>query len=283
VDHGKPINLTDSIRADILQNGSWYTPYTLSASLATNLADGKLAEQIPGTRSIFEDILRVYSLEQHQFPTDPGVCTDICRKLALSAWTAWLRVVEAHIAQEHYSLSTSAMVSEISTTTWLDKAWKQGWHSRQFGRLVRAKSALESIDVDVYYNMDALGIGGKTAITEDWETDAWKNLEHAVQVLKARLDVTLQAYTQAVSVQESITSNKQARQVGYLTSLATLFIPISFVAAIFSMGGNFSAGAKLFWVYWVIAIPLAMTGCILLFTQTGAKLLGHGDMDGSLV
>jgi Mg2+ and Co2+ transporter CorA len=131
--------------------------------------------------------------------------------------------------------------------------------------------------------MDALGIGTKSKCTEDWEAQAWRSLQNAVHVLKSRVDIIAQAYTQAVSVQESMTSNKQARQVGYLTSLATLFIPVSLIAGIFSMGGKFSAGASLFWVYWAISIPIVIAGCILLFTRLGGRALGHAPRNGSFV
>jgi Mg2+ and Co2+ transporter CorA len=43
--------------------------------------------------------------------------------------------------------------------------------------------------------------------------------------------------------------------VGYLTSLATLFLPVLFVAAVFSMGGEYAAGESRFWVFWVIFAP----------------------------
>jgi hypothetical protein len=263
--------------------GSWYAPYNFAAPPPPNTADRRMVGQSPDMQSIFEDILHLYPLEQYQSTTDPRICTDICRKLVLSAWTAWLRVVEAQITQEQYFMSTGKTPTGINTATWLDKSWMQPWQARQFGRLIRAKSALEAIDADLYYNMDALGIGAKRNGTEDWEAEAWRSLQNAVHVLKTKVDIIFQAYTQAVSVQESITSNKQARQVGYLTSLATLFIPVSLIAAIFSMGGKFSAGASLFWVYWAISIPIVIAGCILLFTKLGGRVLGHAPGNESLV
>lgn len=115
--------------------------------------------------------------------------------------------------------------------------------------------------------MDALGIitGGTGSEVEVWEADAWRALRKEVEILKARLDVMSQAYTQAVTVRESITANEQARQVGLLTSLATIF----------SMGGPFAAGERLFWVYWVIAVPIVTFSCVLLFTQLG-RLVWRG-------
>lgn len=92
---------------------------------------------------------------------------------------------------------------------------------------------------------------------------------------------------QAVSVRETITANTQSRQVGYLTFLATLFLPISFIASIFSMGGKFSVGEQLFWVFWAFALPVVEIGFGLLFSKPGQKLVGRllqknafSDIDG---
>ena len=43
-----------------------------------------------------------------------------------------------------------------------------------------------------------------------------------------------------------------------LTALAVIFIPLSYVAALFSMADAFAPGGQLFWVYFVTAVPLAV-------------------------
>jgi hypothetical protein len=47
-----------------------------------------------------------------------------------------------------------------------------------------------------------------------------------------------------------------AKYVNKLTILGMGFVPLSLTASLFSMGGEFSAGRSLFWVYFVISIPL---------------------------
>jgi CorA-like Mg2+ transporter protein len=223
--------------------------------------------------SMFEDVCLLASSMTCQPTENRHSCIDICTRIVLSAWTARLRVTETQIIQEACRMSIGDITNERNVAELLDNSWKQPWHPRNFSRLVMGKSALESIDLEIYRSMDALGIYSKAEILELWEVEAWRSLQQAVQKLKARVDNILQAYMQAVSVRESIISNKQAQQVGYLTSLATVFIPISFVAAIFSMGGDFAAGASHFWVYWSIAVPVLAVGCLLLFTNLGRRTL----------
>ncbi|KAH7013166.1 hypothetical protein EDB80DRAFT_774496 [Ilyonectria destructans] len=267
------IKLNASIEDGLSQAGSWYSTYASGTTLSTITSDLEEAHDSPEMQSSFDDIVLLYR-EQRRSHQTPASCTDICRRLVLSAWTASIRIMEAQIVQEQFNMSIGARVTEFSSATWLDDAWTTPWESRRFGRLIRAKSALESVSADLYHNMDALGIGGKCQITEEWEADAWKSLQYTTDSLKTRVDIILQAYMQAVSVRETITANTQARQVGYLTSLATLFLPISFIASIFSMGGKFSVGEQLFWVFWAFAIPVVGIGCGLLFSKPGRKLIG---------
>lgn len=237
------------------QDGSWYAPFPMDS-----------AEQAPEMRSMFDDILRVYPTRGRQSTADPTSSSDVCRQLVLSAWTAGLRVNEAQVIRKQYQMSVGPGSKTFNPRTWLDRSWTHPWTERDFGRLVRAKSTLESIDSSLLYNMDALGIGGNNHLGEEWEVEAWKSLRSAVQTLKTRVNMISEAYMQAVSVRESIVANTQARQVGYLTSLATLFIPLSFVAAVFSMGGDFAAGQKRFYVFWAISVPITLVAlCVLLF------------------
>ncbi|KAJ5692134.1 hypothetical protein N7462_001557 [Penicillium macrosclerotiorum] len=194
-----------------------------------------------------------------------------------------LRIVETQVIQESCRMSIGSITLERTATELVDNSWAQPWHPRNFARLVMAKSALDSIAWELERNMDALGLYSKTDVLEPWEAEAWDRLRQAVQMLKVKTDNILQAYMQAVSIRESVTSNKQALHVGYLTSLATVFIPISFVAAIFSMGGDFAAGESRFWVYWTIAIPVLAVGCWLLFTSRGRRSLETASAETFLV
>ncbi|KAK1845845.1 magnesium and cobalt transport protein [Colletotrichum chrysophilum] len=218
----------------------------------------------PGMVSLFDDMVLLYPLTMRSSTSDVGCCTDICRRLALSSWTARLRVIESQIAQEHTEMSMENPFTAKSTDELFQRSWTRAWQPKDFRRLVRAATALESIGVELQRNLDALGVNSSDSILSTWEVDAWQNLLRATHLYKSRVDAILQTYMQAVSVRQSITT-------GQLTSMAAIFIPVSLVAAIFSMGGKFAAGESLFWVFWVIAIPMAFIGCILLFSKIGRR------------
>lgn len=155
--------------------------------------------------------------------------------------------------------------------------WARPWRPEDFNRLVRASAVLQSIDTELRSNLDALGVDTSEAqILDPWEVTAWKNLREVIQLQKFRVDSILETYMQAISVRQSINA-------GYLTSMATIFIPVSLVAAVFSMNGEYAAGESLFWVFWVMAIPVTLLGCFLLFTKIGVRLFEQPSAEISAV
>ncbi|KAI0973011.1 hypothetical protein F4678DRAFT_471380 [Xylaria arbuscula] len=187
---------------------------------------------------------------------------------------ARLRIAESEVIRKQIKMSVSPGTYTVNFHTWLDKSWTHPWTQREFGGLMQAKLALVSINTSLSYNMDALGINGESPPGAEWEHKAWNSLQNAVTTLRARVDIMSEAYTQTVSIRESIIANQQARQVGYLTSLATLFVPISFIAAVFSIGGDYAVDEKRFYVFWAVSLPAAVAALsIYLFGGYILKLL----------
>jgi len=257
------IDVTGPELSFLNQTGSWYPPILpcdkpLSASSAA---------------STFKTLTELYPLRERLSTSDPNSCVDYVRILVLSAWTASTRVIESRIMKEQFALSIVGVSQPNSSTSAYERSWTRPWHPQDFARLVQAKSSLKALDWELRRNMDALGIGSQASerTAEAWEADAWQGLRIVIGNLNSRVDTMLQAYMQSISVRETSDANRQARQVGYLTSLATIFIPVSFVAAVFSMGGEFAAGESRFWVFWAIAAPVATVACLMLFGKAGIR------------
>lgn len=60
------------------------------------------------------------------------------------------------------------------------------------------------------------------------------------------------------ALEESFAADRQARNARQLTWVATVIVPCTFVASVFSMGGSFAAGEDLFYVYWAISVPVTI-------------------------
>ncbi|KAM0541671.1 hypothetical protein ACHAPJ_013146 [Fusarium lateritium] len=66
-------------------------------------------------------------------------------------------------------------------------------------------------------------------------------------------------YRQTEAANEQATAaNRTARSSGQLAKIATVAVPCTVAASIFSMNGDFAAGERLFFVYWCVAVPLTV-------------------------
>ena len=76
-----------------------------------------------------------------------------------------------------------------------------------------------------------------------------------------------------ISVEAGEETIDQARRVTRLTVIATVFLPMSFVASIFGMNGRFALDGESWWMYVVVAIPLVLsiTLCGLYFRKSLAQ------------
>lgn len=275
VDRNPSIRVFHPASKGLEQNGSWYPYYQTQVTLGPDSAEWVKSEQAPGMVSLFDDMVLLYPLTARDSTSEMKQCTDVCRRLVLSAWTAWLRIIEAQVTQERRKMSTGDADTAKDLDDILKLSWARPWDTRDFSRLVLASGVLESIEAELRRNVEAMGVGShpQSQILSPWEEDAWRSLQESVKLSKCRVDGILQTYMQVVSVRQSLTASEEAHQVGHLTSLATIFIPASFIAAVLSMGGDFAAGEARFWVFWVIATPMMSLGCFLLFTDVGRRLL----------
>lgn len=74
--------------------------------------------------------------------------------------------------------------------------------------------------------------------------------------LESRVDNLVGVVTDSINLSSALRSLHDARFGLQLSIVGAVFFPITLVAAIFSMGGDYSPGSKHFWIPWVIAVPL---------------------------
>ena len=74
---------------------------------------------------------------------------------------------------------------------------------------------------------------------------------------------------EAMSTQEVEDAQQSLNRLAYLGGI---FLPFSIVAAIFSMGQEFAAGMPLFYVYWVISLPLSLGVIATIYADTIRRL-----------
>ncbi|KAK2603306.1 hypothetical protein N8I77_009771 [Diaporthe amygdali] len=87
---------------------------------------------------------------------------------------------------------------------------------------------------------------------------AWSRLQKKLAELQADITSHMEMFAQRAAFEHAFAANRQARSAAQLTKIATVIVPCTFVASIFSMGGDFAAGEKLFGIYWIVSIPVTL-------------------------
>ena len=76
--------------------------------------------------------------------------------------------------------------------------------------------------------------------------------------VEARIDKIVAVATTSISIQESRQAMDQNAKLAKLTGLATVFVPLSFLASFFSMTNDVASLRKTYWIFFIIAFPLTL-------------------------
>ncbi|KAF4544494.1 Magnesium and cobalt transport protein [Lasiodiplodia theobromae] len=201
------------------------------------------------------------------FPSikDPFSATIYVRHLVRSLWEEWIsrnlasiheneladlkehkgpRAFEHHGGKSHRALKDYQKLVDLCHRVRLDK------------------KAVRSISW-AFRNEDSKN--DQEGIEEDKRV--WSFLEERLNLLEEQIGEWMNMFAQRAALEEALEANRQARSAGQLTKLATAAVPCSIVAAVFSMGGEFAAGERLFFVFWTITLPV--TFILLLWVLQG--------------
>ncbi|KAK4452214.1 hypothetical protein QBC34DRAFT_436010 [Podospora aff. communis PSN243] len=172
------------------------------------------------------------------------------------------------------------------------RAWNLEWEGRRFTRLWKKREELELMRFKLKLNIgtvqtlfsedtdlgrrsrerlatdDKVEESGKNAplrrleqqqVRSQMKLDLaeWENLELMADYADEMIKRITESYLQTVAACQASAATAQANFVGQITKMASVFVPVSLIAAIFSMGGNFAAGSSMFWIFWAISMPIA--------------------------
>jgi hypothetical protein len=223
--------------------------YSAFPDLPLNEGDWEASQQSPKMWSMYNDIIRLYQTEQYEMIQIP----ELCRRMVLWSWRAQVNLSAKLVKEVVVDLLRDAASSPQSVD---QTAW----------RLVQAKLQIQALEEGIQFNMNALGIGGSRSIAEEWEAGDWKSLENTIAAVGRGIDVVYEFQTQSAGI-------RGTRGVIRLTSVVILFAPVSVIAAVFAMAGDYAAGAKRFWVFWAVSIPLMLILSLILFRTSLLSVL----------
>ena len=222
----------------------------------------------PPRTSIFDDIIWYWSraatdAQILSAQSDMAMSAIFLKKSVASNWNVMLEFVWAKLSEFERDVRSPTVskkeiqqdpldqLTEILTAVGL-------FRRRLFWYLDEVESNLRSVGITVDKESD----------------DEGKELLLVLERLQ-RFNVKVESLTSVVTgiltVRQADISQKEAKLVSRLTFVALVFIPLSFTASIFSMGGNFLPGSSLFWVYFAAAVPITCIVLALAWLLRGKK------------
>jgi CorA-like Mg2+ transporter protein len=173
-------------------------------------------------------------------------------KIATSEWLNYTTLMSHCV--KHYEYSFQDLHLRLKDTALLDADLRdlQNWRRRGTQALQKLRTGSE--------------------FTKYWssketkpETEAWdlmiKDFDYITVMVEAysrQLEAMVPVVTSLVQILDSRQSFAEAANIKQLTYVALVFVPLSFVATLFSMSDNFIPGGRGFWIYFAVAIPLSM-------------------------
>ncbi|KAH3961130.1 hypothetical protein HBI56_209950 [Parastagonospora nodorum] len=219
---------------------------------------------------LHNDLLVHFSVAEACPGRNPLAITTFVRGFAVSKWIAQMN----HIRRSYTHTRAALFSDELPDKLWPLCAktpaevvhhtahWGANWREWIFESMVWYITDLSVYRQDVEANMRALGIDVDDLESYGFvgkrEAQMWRVVHAQCTDLQDMFQQLTTLYTQVVALREAQASNMQAKSVRWLTLLGTFFVPLSVVAGIMSMGGEFLPGEPKFWVYITVVGPLLL-------------------------
>jgi Mg2+ and Co2+ transporter CorA len=171
-------------------------------------------------------------------------------RIVAAEWVNYIAVLGLSLREYELSTSpTSDLVAELEKLN-TDLRILQGWRRRILSTQAKLRRNIRFIRS----HSDPLKPSEDwDDLMEDYEFISTEVVEHG-----NRLEAMVPLVTSAASLIESRRSLTETANVTRLTILAVVFIPLSYVAALFSMAEEFGPSGSQFWIYFATAVPLAV-------------------------
>lgn len=223
-----------------------------------DFSESPIAEQAQGlssppNRSMLDELIHYWTHDPPPTfnPSSPTLksFTYFPLKIVAAEWVNYIFVLGMSLRE--YELATKLdgdLVAELEKLN-INLRVLQGWRRRILSTQAKMRRTIRFVN-----NHSVTGNPN-----EDWDAigEDYKFLLTEVTEHGERLEAMVPLVTSAAALIESQRSLTEAANVTRLTVLALVFIPLSYVASLFSMAEGFAPGDKMFWVYFATAIPLA--------------------------
>ncbi|KAL6703511.1 hypothetical protein ACN47E_009609 [Coniothyrium glycines] len=255
---GKMYRLRHEIAEASIPKRFFFPELDNMAHLPANHAEWASACSAPVYASIFDDTLESFNSTANPViaTQDPMSVVESARKLVISTTIAYLRRRYSNLVKLQNSSHFYPQAMRHNYLASFSKSSCSSWSSEFFDFIVGSRAAMRVWTREMDENITALGLDAQHSSAPQWERDGWQSVKQLGCIVDETVGAFATGYLQFVTISEARVSNRNAHSLSRITVLTMLFIPLSTVASIFSMGGDFLPGETRAWVFWVVAIPV---------------------------
>lgn len=189
-------------------------------------------------------------------------------KIVVYEWSKYATVLYRCI--KHFEYSNGEVSDFLNMLRILDSDLRmlQSWRRR-------IMASEQKLDIVIRFIRAQEGQSPDDKDVKDMLED-YTHLAKTINMYGQRLENMLPVVFSLVQIVDSRRSFAETANISRLTILALIFVPLTFVSSLFSMGGDMTPGGRLFWVYFAVAVPLTLV--VFLFAHLPTLRAG-GPMD----
>ncbi|KAF2106668.1 hypothetical protein BDV96DRAFT_507425 [Lophiotrema nucula] len=223
----------------------------------------------PTNRGMLEELVYYWSLEAPPMfnPNQPTLQSIAYYPLKIVAaeWVNYVAVMGLTMKDFELSTKTSSDLSADLTKLNSNLRGLQAWRRR----VLSTQGKLQQVNRFIKRQHKLHGQH------DDWEAllEDYEHIGAEVEEHGHRLEAMIPVVTSAVQLVESRRSLIETANVTRLTVLALIFIPLTYIASIFSMSDQFGPSGSEFWVYFTVAVPVTLI--VILIAKPPTRLASY--------
>lgn len=254
-------NGTRRVQARLFQGG-------FEDFLSGTFCDNPVPESGPGRRSLLEDLEFYWSNGQpHGLDVNRPTLASLAYyplRIIAAEWMTYLEVMYHSTKQYEYVPNASHGPMEQLAILYANLSALQQWTRRNMATSHKLRYAIGFL---THRGTKDQEMKSCIQLIEDYE-----HIASTVDIYNRRLEAMVPIVPSLIQIIDTQRSLKETANISKLTYLALVFVPLTFVASLFSMNDKIALEARFLWLYFAIAIPLCML--VFLIARPPKMLLG---------
>jgi hypothetical protein len=216
----------------------------------------------PPRTSMFDDLCFYYKTHNRHFELSdsPASVTFFAQKIIASEYLLLLSYYRYNLSYINWTLTRRHSLGDFDAGR-VERSWSdlQAFHRR----LMEHHYNIGLLLTALHLPRDISAVAASLSLNLKNTAIHFLHIEAELARLKAHAEDLQGSFTSLAGIVGNRQSLDEARSVRVLTVLGMTFLPLSLVAGILSMGGDYLAGETKFWVYWAASVPavILVFGC----------------------